>query len=363
MRISAIATLVFLQATFVFADWKRALPGWTYEFPRDHYAHPDFKTEWWYFTGHLRAKDGREFGYQITFFRHGTIPPGGAEGTTSRFLKRAFHFGHFAVSDISKERFHFDQKIVRGAFGEGGDQTDPDKTTIAWLDDWKLERSGNQFAFAASLDGVSLNLKLTPSKPITVNGSDGVSQKSPGAGNATHYYSITRLASSGTLKLGTESLDVAGESWFDREWGTNQLAADQVGWDWFSIQFEDNTELMIYRLRTADGGTHGSSGGTFVDGQGASRPLKSEDFRLVPGKTWKSDDSGGRYPVEWTISVPSLDLELEVGAAFKSQELALPLITYWEGAIEAGGKKNGKAIQGRGYLEMTGYAGALNVLK
>jgi predicted secreted hydrolase len=334
-------------------DWALALPGWRYEFPRDHFAHPDFKTEWWYFTGNLTARDGREFGFQLTFFRQGV-----QRGTAAtRFAVDDIKLAHFAVTDIGSGRFRFAQKVSRGSFGDAGFS---DGNRIAWIEDWNVRLTGpGRFRLEARDADFALALDLASAKIPVFHGEDGVSQKSAGDGRASHYYSYTRLAAEGIVTLDGREIPVTGWSWFDQEWATNQLTENQTGWDWLSLQFDDNTELMLFQIRLRDGGRDPFSHGTWIDADGNATPVKNEDFELVPGRTWRSEETGGDYPLEWKLRIPKLDLELEVSAAMDAQELVLRPISYWEGSVRARGARLGEALRGRGYLEMTGYAGGL----
>ena len=202
-------------------------------------------------------------------------------------------------------------------------------------------------------------LDLTAAKGPVFHGENGVSQKSEGEGRASHYYSYTRLVARGTVTLEGREIPVSGWSWFDQEWATNQLTENHTGWDWFSVQFADNSELMLFQIRLKDGGRDPFSHGTWIDADGNVTPVKNEDFELVPGRVWRSNDTGGDYPVEWKVRIPKLDVELEVSAAIDAQELVLSPISYWEGSVRASGTRDGKTVGGRGYLEMTGYAGGL----
>ena len=335
-------------------DWALALPGWKYEFPRDHFAHPDFKTEWWYFTGNLTAEDGRELGFQLTFFRQGTRR---GENTVTRFAVDDIKLAHFAVTDIGEGKFRYAQKVSRGAFGEAG-FSDGDR--ISWIDDWSLQLTGpRKFRLEAKDPEFALALDLTSAKEPVFHGENGVSQKSAGEGRASHYYSFTRLAAEGTLTLGGRLIPVKGWSWFDQEWATNQLTENQTGWDWLSLQFEDGTELMLFQIRLKDGGRDPFSHGTWIDAEGNATAVKNKDFELVPGRIWTSDETGGDYPVEWKLRIPKLELELDVSAAMDAQELVLRPISYWEGSVRARGIRGSQEVLGRGYLEMTGYAGGL----
>jgi predicted secreted hydrolase len=335
-------------------DWALALPGWKYEFPRDNFTHPDFKTEWWYFTGNLRAEDEREYGFQLTFFRQGVRR---GKGATTRFAVDDIKLAHFAVTDIDGKQFRYAQRVSRGSFGEAG-FSDGDR--IAWIEDWSLRATGpGQFRLEAEDEVFALALDLSAFKAPVFHGEDGVSQKAEGKGRGSHYYSYTRLAAEGTLKVSGRVIPVTGWSWFDQEWATNQLTEDQTGWDWFSVQFDDNTELMLFQIRLKDGGRDPFSHGTWIGEDGQATTIKDADFELVPGRLWRSKATGGEYPMEWTIRIQKLGLELTVRSVLDDQELALQPIAYWEGSVQAEGKRNGEPLRGRGYLEMTGYAGGL----
>lgn len=352
MRLPVACLLALSLAAAEAAEWRIAEPGWRYEFPRDHGNHPDFKTEWWYFTGNLRAQDGREFGFQLTFFRQGIdrsediIP-------MSRFVTRDVKFAHFTVSDLAARKFHFFQKTSRGAYGEAGFDN---RNRLAWIENWECDSTPEGFTLKASQGGVEVDLALRSPKKAVIHGADGVSRKGAEPGQASHYYSFTRLETSGSVKLDGVEIPVTGTSWFDHEWATNQLGKNQVGWDWFSLQFEDGSELMLFQLRTKDGGRDEHSAGTLVDASGRQTPLGSGDFSLEPMQAWKSP-TGAAYPVAWRLKVPSLALDVEVHAAMEDQELRLQPIVYWEGAVRASGTREGKPVAAKGYLEMTGYAG------
>ncbi|MEZ0257010.1 MAG: lipocalin-like domain-containing protein [Chthoniobacter sp.] len=341
------------------ADWRPALPGWQYEFPRDHHLHPDFKTEWWYFTGRLTDDKGGVFGYQLTFFRQGLRPPETRGGTTSRFIVNDLKFAHFALSDIRGQQFHFQQKLGRGAFDEAGFGV-ANNNRLAWIDDWSLELAPDGSFLLQAKDGTTtLQLRLQSTKPFAIHGENGASQKAEGAGHASHYFSATRLVTSGTLILDGRSLPVHGESWLDREWASNQLTANQVGWNWFSLQFGDGTELMLYQMRTRDGGLDPNSSGSFITRDGATQHLHRDDYQLTPTKFWTSKGSTARYPIAWQLTVPKLNLQCNITTPLESQELVLHPVAYWEGLIDLEGTRDGAKLHGHGYMELTGYAGAL----
>ena len=349
--------------------WTQAVPGWTYEFPRDHGSHRNFKTEWWYFTGNLREeKSGRTFGYQLTFFRQGIRPAAGdltAAGKHSRFAVGDFKFAHFAISDLDGKKFHFDSKVTRGAFAEAGfgDASESGRPLV-WIDDWKLTpQSDGSWRITARNATMELTLNLRAAKSPVIHGENGVSQKADGAGNASHYYSFTRLETSGRISVDGAIREVAGTSWFDHEWASNQLGANQVGWDWFCFQFDDGTELMLYLMRQRDGSIDPNSSGTLVDANGKTTHLQRSDFSLKAERLWTSVRTGGRYPVAWNLEIPAQQIALQILPRLEDQELALGAITYWEGAVGATGMRAGRALTGVGYMELTGYAEELGALK
>jgi len=208
-----------------------------------------------------------------------------------------------------------------------------------------------------------LHLHLRRTKPPVIHGQSGVSVKASGADHASHYYSWTRMQTSGELESGGKTRSVRGESWFDHEWATNQLAPEQVGWDWLSIHFDDETELMLYQMRLESGQPDPASSGTFIAADGSSTHLPAAAFKMTATEFWKSEVTGGKYPIGWRVELPENQLEFNVHAALPNQELALMPLAYWEGAVEIDGRRNGQPIKGRGYLELTGYAGPLRELQ
>ncbi|HEY2102901.1 MAG TPA: lipocalin-like domain-containing protein [Chthoniobacterales bacterium] len=349
-----------LSATSLLAqDWRSATPGWQYEFPRDHHVHREFKTEWWYFTGNVFDKAGRRFGFELTFFREGIIPPAQRTTQRSRFVVDDLKFAHFTVTDEAGQKFRFDQKASRGAFGEAGfDRGDQ----IAWINDWFLRIQGDEFHLAASTPNASVDLVLAPQKPPVVHGRSGISLKAAGENHASHYYSVTRLATRGSIRIGAREFPVSGASWFDHEWATNQLAPNQVGWNWLCVQFANGTELMLYQMRLADGTLDVASSGTLVASDGVSTHLSFDDFAMTPLAWWHSGKTNSDYPVEWQINVPSCQMNFSVRPVLQDQELALQPLVYWEGAIRVTGTHRDERISGDGYLELTGYAGSLREL-
>jgi predicted secreted hydrolase len=342
---------------FVAADWKIAKPGWKYEFPRDHHAHRDFKTEWWYFTGNVSAADGHRFGYELTFFRQGIRPASERDPNASRFLVDDLKFAHFATTDIDGRQFRYEQKMNRGAFGEAGFD---DGQRLAWMENWSLTAKGdNAFQLTASGAAGSVQLDLRAMKPPIIHGENGVSVKTAGGASASHYYSIPRLETTGTMTVNGSARAVQGETWFDHEWSSSQLGKGQVGWDWICVQWEDGAALMLYRMRLENDGVDSSSSGTWMAPDGTTTHLRAGDFEMAPTRFWKSNASTARYPTGWRIGLPAQHAEFTIKTALDDQELKLGPITYWEGAVEASGRREGKAVKGRGYLELTGYAGRM----
>ena len=342
------------------ADWEIAAPGHRYEFPRDHHLHSGFKTEWWYFTGNLSDAGGRRFGYELTFFRQGIRPPHERGGAASRFVVDDLKFSHFTVTDATEKTFLFQQKISRGSFDEAGFG---ESERLAWIDSWDLKMNADgSFDLAADMDKATLRLHLVSEKPPVIHGSKGISEKSAGAGHASYYYSITRLRSSGQLRLGDKNLAVTGKSWFDHEWATNQLAAGQAGWNWVSAQFDDGSELMLYQMRLTNGAIDPISSGTFIRADGTSRNLTSADFQMTPATSWKSKATKATYPIGWNIAVPNEQLEFELKPVMEKQKLVFTPLIYWEGAFDVIGRRAGQPLGGKGYLELTGYAVPLQEL-
>lgn len=337
------------------ADWKPADPAYRLELPRDHAAHPDAKIEWWYYTGNLAAADGRRFGYQLTFFRVGVDP---RPANPSRWAVRDLYLAHFAISDLSRGRHVYADRLNRAGVGWAGARADGYRV---WNEEWEatLDEAGRHRLRAADA-GIALDLVLDEGKPVVLHGESGYSRKGPSPGNASHYYSLTRMPTRGTLTVDGERVEVTGASWMDHEFGTSFLEPGQLGWDWFSVQFDDGTEMMLFQIRRSDGRADPFASGTLVDAAGRVTHLDAKAFTLQPGGTWTSPRSGARYPVAWRVAVPGGQLALDVRAAFPAQELRTEdstAVTYWEGAIEVRGTRAGRPIAGRGYLEMTGYTG------
>ncbi|MGD8396670.1 MAG: lipocalin-like domain-containing protein [Acidobacteriota bacterium] len=343
----------------------RALEPRPLAFPADHGPHPDFASEWWYFTGNLDGADGGQLGYQLTFFRTALAPPSSLSPRSSPWATGQAWMAHFAVSDISGGNFHAFDRFERGALGLAGGQANPWRV---WLDDWSLEQVGETVfplrLRAATGDDVAesgarvgLDLRLEPLKPVVLQGDEGLSRKGMTPGNASYYYSFTRLRTAGTMRLGDREIAVEGTSWLDREWSTSVLEEGQRGWDWFALQLDDGVDLMYYQIREADGAPSPTSAGTLVFADGAHLPLGYDDVELRVSDHWTSPIDGARYPAGWRLTVPGRAIDLRIAPLLADQELDVAF-RYWEGAVQVSGSgAGGTPVRGRGYVELTGYAG------
>lgn len=360
---SSTALLLALQLCAATSEpFRVAEPGYRYAFPRDNFSHPEFQTEWWYYTGNLRSSEGRRFGFELTFFRQGV-----ARNSTPPAVWdiRDLWLAHLALSDLNGGRFLYTERLNRSGPGiAGADQQQARVWNGNWQAQWKLDPKAPGGMASQKLQAVadqfSFDLTMKTAKAPVIHGENGISQKAEGPGRASHYISFTRLLTSGVISLDGQRFQVDGESWMDHEFFTHQLAPNQSGWDWFSLQLSDGSELMLFQLRHKDGTRDPFSAATYVDPQGHSTHLSAKDFSLAPGKLWESPNTGGRYPMEWSIQVPSLGLDANVNTRLPQQELAgqtRAAPTYWEGSIQVTATRKGQPLQGLGYLEMTGYAG------
>jgi predicted secreted hydrolase len=345
------AALLVLQP--LAAQYRTALPGYNYEFPHDHFNHPDFQTEWWYYTGNLKSADGRRFGFELTFFRQAvTRDP----AKVAAWDVRDLYLAHLGLSDLDGGKFYHRERANRS--GPGIAAVNESLSRI-WNGNWQIQWRGTDQELHAVDERFQLHLTLHSEKPPVIHGENGVSQKADVPGHASHYISLTRLATSGAIGLGNKSFEVNGTSWMDHEFFTHQLEPSQTGWDWLSLQLEDHTEVMLFNIRRNDGSIDPYSAGTYVDANGKSTHLRSADFTLQPaGDIWSSPITGARYPTHWNVTIPKLSIDLEVKTQLQSQEPAgrttfVP--NYWEGAIILTGRRNQQPLRGVGYLEMTGY--------
>lgn len=330
----------------------RATQPRTFEFPRDHGPHPAFKTEWWYYTGNLHTAAGRRFGYQLTFFRNALQPE--PTPRQSAWASNQIYLAHFALSDQDKNDFYYSERFSRDGLGLAGATAEP---FHVWLEDWSAGGTADAslpMELRADNGEVAIELQLDSSKPFALQGQQGLSQKSQEPGNASYYYSLTRIATSGEIRIGGSSYQVSGSSWLDREWSTSALGPDQAGWDWFSLQFDDDTELMYYQLRLKDGQPDPLSSGVLVGEKGKTTSLTAADVKIDVLDHWTSPHSCGRYPARWRLQVPAAGLDLKIVPLLADQELQTS-IRYWEGAVFIQGTRGKQPVQGYGYVELTGY--------
>ncbi len=323
-------------------------------FPEDHGPHPGYKTEWWYYTGNLGTEDGRRFGYQLTFFRIALTPPDAVPvARASAWAANQLYMGHFALTDVGGGAFYAFERFSRGAAGLAGAQAAPYRV---WLEDWSAEGPSGAFPMRlrARQDALAIDLTLRAEKPAVLQGDRGLDRKGPEPGNASYYYSFTRLPTTGTVTVGGQAYAVRGLSWKDHEWSTSALGDDLVGWDWFALQLSNGQDVMYYQLRRRDGTPSAFTTGALVQPDGTARPLALAEVTLDVLETWSSP-RGGAYPARWRLRIPAADLDLTLTPYLADQELDVS-VRYWEGAVRLEGTAGGTTVSGSGYVEMTGYA-------
>ena len=342
-----------------------ALPLKTLQFPRDHGAHPDFAIEWWYVTGQLRDSAGREFGFQVTFFRSRVDA---TQAMTSRFAAKQLVFAHAAITDVQGKKMQHDQRVARQGFGLASAN---ETTTDLKLGNWVLARhstaQGNNYQTQIKAGDFSLALQLLTTQPLLLQGKQGLSRKGPQESQASYYYSQPQMAASGQLTVQNQAFEVTGKAWLDHEWSQALLHADAVGWDWIGINLFDGSALTAFRLRRDNLNEIGSSlwdGGSFRlpknIGGGETYIFSKGEVDFKPLRSYQSPASGARYPVEWLVRT-AVDF-YTVKAVLDHQELDSRQSTgavYWEGLCVLF-DSNGRQV-GSGYLEMTGYAKALRL--
>ena len=342
LRLAPAAPLAFARAT---APREIRLP-------RDHGPHFEFQTEWWYYTGQLAARDGRRFGFQLTFFRRGLSPgPPPVAGLATNQV----YFAHFAITDVEAQAHSSAERVSRGAAGLAGSSGDPFRV---FVEDWSAGSAGadgSSVHLTAQDQGLVLDLELRATKPLVLHGDRGLSAKSGEPGNASFYVGYTRMAARGRIGADGQGAEAAGEAWFDHEWSTSALGARAVGWDWWSLQLDDGRELMFFEIRRQDGGRDPASSGTLVAVDGRTKRLAAADVEAVATGSWTSPRSGARYPARWRLRIPAEDLDVEIEPLVADQELQTSF-TYWEGAVRVSGTLRGRPLSGRGYVELTGYA-------
>ncbi len=336
------------------SGFARAIEPWKWTFPRDHGAHPDFQTEWWYYTGVAATDEGRRFGFQFTIFRRALSPR--AQPSESEFRASDIYMAHFTVSDIAEGDFYHDVRYSRGGGGLAGASVEP--FYRVWLEDWEVragDDEANKTHIRAASDDFAIDLRLYQTKKPALHGIDGLSPKSAEIGNASYYYSLTRLITEGGISIGGQRYSVSGFSWMDHEFSTSALGANAQGWDWFGLIFDDDTELMVGQIRQVDGGLEPVFGGLYVYADGTTRYLDSADFTIRATDAWRSPHSDAEYPAGWEIVISGGDgFRILVAPLQADQELHGSDIVYWEGAVRISGDKSGY-----GYAELTGYAGSM----
>jgi predicted secreted hydrolase len=365
LALALLLPALFLLYGYVQADTESGYLSVTgpcnFIFPRDHGAHPGYRTEWWYYTGNLTGNGGRQYGFQLTFFRSQISPSQDAAAwpePRSAWRTQQLYLGHAAVSDISGKLHLQAEDVARNALGMAGVDQDEKKTRV-YLKNWSAAITDNVHDIHAESDQFAYRLHLSSLKEPVSHGLEGYSKKGLSAERSSCYYSFTRLASQGTLALGGKTFPVSGQSWMDHEFSTAPLEPGIVGWDWFSLQLSDRTEIMIFLLREVNGSLNSASSGTFVAGNGRPRHLSVDDFNLRVLDTWQSKKSGATYPSQWHMTIPSLSISLDITSNLANQEMhtaASTGVTYWEGSVSCRGQQNGRAIIGAGYVELTGYA-------
>lgn len=335
------------------ASFRFATPGYEFVFPRDHGSHPEYKTEWWYYTGHLTTESGRRYGFELTFFRAALTPPAPKE--TEWDLQNVMP-AHFAITDVEAKDFRYYEKLNRESpYTAGAAIGKLDVFNESWRamtnpdGSWRIVAGGRHEKGEDAID-----LTLRTRKPPAVHGENGVSVKAQAAGYASHYYSMTSLDASGTIngERGT------GRAWMDHEFGSSVLRENQQGWDWFSIQLDNDVEIMLYVIRRTDGTPDVTSSGSLIASDGRVIHLKREQMRITPLGRWKSPKSGATYPIGWRVELPAFNVALRVEPVMNEQELMTrgsTNITYWEGACDVSGSFGGTPVRGQAYVEMTGY--------
>ncbi len=334
-------------------DWAAVERGRSLRFPRDHGTHPDFRQEWWYYTGNLRTREGRRFGFQLTFFRFGH----GAFDEYAESAWRSEHgwMAHFAVSDVENRRLLAWQDYARGALDLAGARAEP---FAVWVNGWSVRADppavDAQFAatLSASSESASVTLSLQSDAPPLPQGEAGYSAKDPRGDTASYYYSLPNLDAAGMLVLDGRAFEVTGRVWMDREWSTEVLSKDQLGWDWFALRLANGDTLMIFQVRGENDGHFRYA--VHVDRSGRARYFDPKDVLLEPVAWWQGETASSRYPVGWRIAIAAANIELSLSAAFEDQELNLDF-TYWEGVVDVEGSVDNVSVRGEGYMELTGY--------
>ena len=343
----ALFFLLFLTDAF-----QPALPGYEFAFPRDHGSHPQYRTEWWYYTGHLRTAGGRRYGFEVTFFRAGVERGGQADDKPTPWDLHDVMPAHFAITDVEGKDFRYYEKLNRASpFTADAAEGRLDVFNESWR---AMTNPDGSWRLIAKEKNDAIDLTLRTRKPPAIHGQDGVSVKAQGVGFASHYYSMTRLEAVGTIN----GQRATGQAWMDHEFGSAVLRENQQGWDWYAIQLDNDAELMLYVIRRTDGTPDLTSSGSLVASDGRVIPIRREQMRITALSRWKSPKSGATYPMGWRVELPTFNVTLNVRPLRKEQELitgSSTRITYWEGACDVSGSFGGVSVRGDAYVEMTGY--------
>ena len=364
MKIIAILIIFILalqtESLAASRNFKLARPGYKYSFPKDHGSHSDFKTEWWYYTGNLKGEDGNQYGYELTFFRSALDLE--KPVYNSIWSIPNVYMAHFALSDVQNKRFYTKARMQRPGPDFAGSTKDKLKV---WTLNWSASMDINEKqTLKAKSSDCSLDLEVSPLKPLVIHGENGISRKAALGDHASHYYSYTRLKTDGLLNINGKRIKVSGISWMDHEFGSNQLNENQVGWDWFSIHLNNNKEIMLYLMRLDDGSYDQASSGSLISENGKLTHLKLSDYKIKPTGKWKSDKTKIEYKMGWEIEIPSQKVHLKVSPKINNQEFARQegnAVTYWEGACYVLGTYENQPCRGDAYVEMTGYGNAFKL--
>jgi predicted secreted hydrolase len=353
----ALSLLLAWGCTSTPVQYPTISPGHALTFPRDHFAHPEFRTEWWYYNGRLETETGDVYGFQLVFFIRRTDNDY-IYGLPARLHSNPTHLSHFCLTDVAGQRLHFGERLTpdQTQGGDAGTRTD---SFLVWNGDWSARESGGVHHLEAHYSLFDLALALTEAKPPVLHGEDGFFLKSDGPDfdRGTYYITHSRLVGDGVLTIAGKPQKVRAIAWRDHEFGSHQLAPDQLGWDWFSLQLDDNTELMLYMLKQRAGGWGPLSKGTYVRADGSTVALTKEDIILTPLRSWPSRFGAGDYQVDWRAQIPKLGLDLTVRPVLDNQEInsrKSTMVIYWEGLVSTRGEKDGKPIAGNGYVELCG---------
>jgi predicted secreted hydrolase len=362
---------ILLLMTFIFAAPAAAADDEAYyalsgpcslAFPRDHGAHPGFRTEWWYYTGNVETQQARRFGYQLTIFRRQISPPGAVRqwpDPASKWRTQQLYLGHLALSDIDDKGHYTAEDITRGVLNLAGVRQTDGQVSV-FIKNVIIEIGPESHRLQAVSEKFSLDLFLEPLKAPVLHGDKGYFRKGDTPERASCYYSFSRLQTRGEIKFKDQAFAVSGLSWMDHEFSTAELQPGIEGWDWFSLQLDNGSELMLYLLRQADGRLNPASSGTLVDKNGKTHHLSLDAFEIETLDTWKSPHSAGRYPSRWRLTLDTDDLQIIIEPNLADQEMRTPGstgVTYWEGSVSVKGQARGLPVKGKGYVELTGYAG------